>query len=60
MKTKFTKTGLLIFLSILISFNAFSQWKYPDAKTIKDDVMIIYEVKYDKALSEKEQQSPMF
>ena len=60
MKTKFSKISSLIFLSILISFNAFSQWKYPDAKTIKDDVMIIYEVKYDRALSEKEKQSPHF
>ena len=60
MKTKFSKTSSLMFLSILISFNAFSQWTYPDAKTIKDDVMIIYEVKYDKELSKKEQQSPMF
>jgi peroxiredoxin len=60
MKTKTSKISTVLFLSILISFNAYAQWIYPDAEPIEDDVMIIYEVKYDRALTEKEQQSPMF
>ena len=60
MKTKILKIGTLLFLSILMSFNAFSQWKYPDAETIKNDVVIIYDVKYDRALSEEEKQSYRF
>lgn len=55
-----SKIRLSLFLSILISFSAFSQWKYPNAKTIKDDVIITYEVKYDRELSEEEKQSPRF
>lgn len=54
MKTKTSKTSTLLFLSILMSFNAFSQWKYPNAKNLKNVVVIIYDVKYDRALSEKE------
>lgn len=60
MKDKRSKNSLLLFLLILMSFNAFSQWKYPNAKNIKDDVIISYEVKYDRELSEKEKESRRF
>ncbi len=60
MKTKSSKISTLFFLSILISFNAYSQWKNPDAETIENDVLIIYDVEYDRLLSEKEKQSPRF
>ena len=40
-----------------MSFNAYAQWIYPDAKPIENDVVIIYDIKYDRVLSEEEMQS---
>jgi len=60
MKKKNSKISTLLILSILISFNAYAQWTYPDAKPIENDVMIIYDVKYDRVLSEEEKQSYTF
>ncbi|WP_298493963.1 TlpA disulfide reductase family protein [uncultured Algibacter sp.] len=53
----------VIFLIFCIGFiipNVFSQWRYPNYKNINDDVIITYEVKYDRDLSEKEKQSIRF
>jgi len=60
MKTKNSKISTLLFLSILISFEANAQWTYPDAKLIENDVMIIYDIKYDRVLSEEEMQYSTF
>ena len=60
MKTKNSKISTLLFLSILISFNANAQWTYPDVKPIENDVMIIYDIKYDRVLSEEEMQYSTF
>lgn len=54
------KVVILIFCIGFIFPNAFSQWRYPNYKNIKDDVIITYEVKYDRDLSEKEKQSVRF
>jgi len=60
MKSKNSKISTLLILSILISFNAYAQWTYPDAKPIENNVMIVYDIKYDRVLSEEEMQSSMF
>lgn len=58
MQSKISKIGLLLVL--LMTMNSFSQWRYPNAKDIKNDVIITYEVKYDRELPEKMKQHPAY
>jgi len=54
---KLSKTYILTSILILIASNCFSQWKTAEANYIKDDVIISYEVTYDKELSVEEKNS---
>ncbi|MEO9571143.1 MAG: TlpA disulfide reductase family protein [Polaribacter sp.] len=58
MKKILLKSCLLFLLSI--TCNVFSQWKYPNAENIKRDVIITYEVAYEKVLTEKQKKSPNY
>ena len=58
MKDKILNISLPLLL--LLSFNAFSQWTYPNAKNIENDVIITYEVKYERELTEKLKNSSRF
>ena len=49
---------LLFFL--LMTSSIISQWKYPNVKNLKSDVIIMYDVVYDQVLSEKQKQYPLF
>ena len=60
MTNKYFKITLLIFCIGFVIPNAFSQWKYPTAKNIKNDIIITYEVKYENELSEKQKKSTSF
>ena len=60
MKVNYFRIIILWFSIVFVIPNAYSQWKYPNVKNIKDDVIIKYDVKYDRDLSEKEKQSPRF
>ncbi len=57
---KISKTFLLSLSFLLTAGNCFSQWKTSQANNIKDDIIISYEVIYDKALSPEEKNSPKF
>jgi len=59
LKITLTKNFLTLFI-ILISYNGFSQWKTSEANNIKDDIIITYEVIYDKELSLEEKKSPEY
>ncbi|MEL1241237.1 TlpA family protein disulfide reductase [Flavobacterium flavipallidum] len=61
MKTKnsFLKNCLTLIV-ILINCNGFSQWKTVEANNIKDDIIITYEVIYDRELSLQEKNSAEF
>ncbi|MCL7762982.1 TlpA family protein disulfide reductase [Polaribacter sp. Z014] len=50
----------IVFLFLLVSTNLVSQWKYSNAKNIKDDVVITYDVVYDRVLSEKQKKLSYF
>ena len=60
MTNKNLKIILLFFCVCFVIPNAFSQWRYPNAENIKDDIIITYEVTYDNELSEKQKQSTRF
>lgn len=47
-------------LNFFATHNTFSQWRYPNHTNIKNDIIITYDVKYDRDLSEKEKQSSRF
>ncbi len=55
---KYTK--FILQLLLFLSFNIFSQWKYPKAKKLTKDVVITYKIKYDKPLSENQKLSTRF
>lgn len=57
---KKSKPYILALLLVLISSNSFSQWKTDESKNIKDDIIISYEVIYDRELSANEKKSPDF
>lgn len=61
-RTKFAaktpKSFILNLFLLLIAYNCFSQWKTPEANNIKNDIIISYEVIYDKELSLDEKKSP--
>ena len=57
---KISKTFLISLSLLLTAGNCFSQWKTSQANNIKDDIIISYEVIYDKALSPEEKNSPEF
>ena len=61
MKTKntFAKSVLTLIVA-LMCFNGFSQWKTTEANNIKDDIVITYEVIYDRELSAQEKNSSEF
>ncbi len=52
--TKISKSFLLTSILLLIASNCFSQWKTSEANNIKDDIIISYEVIYDKELTPEE------
>lgn len=52
------KSFILTLLLILTANNCFSQWKTVEADNIKDDIIISYEIVYDKVLSAEEKNSP--
>lgn len=54
---KTSKSYILILLLTLIAGNCFSQWKTAEANNIKNDIIISYEVIYDKELSLEEKKS---
>ena len=58
MKRILLKSSLFFFL--FITCNIFSQWRYPNAENIKKDVIITYEVVYEKKLTEKQKKSPNY
>lgn len=61
MKTKNTFAKYILTLLVtLISCNGFSQWKTAEANNIKDDIVITYEVIYDRELSAQEKNSSEF
>lgn len=55
--TKNSKTLILTSILLLIASNCFSQWKTSEANNIKNDIIISYEVIYDKELSLEEKNS---
>lgn len=55
-----SKSIILTSFLILIASNCFSQWKTAEAKNIKDDIVITYEVIYDKELSLEDEKSPEY
>jgi len=50
----------IAFLLLFVCSSIFSQLRYPTAHKIVNDVIITYEVKYDRILTEKEKQSSRF
>lgn len=57
---KSSKFFILTLLLILTANNSFSQWKTAETNNIKDDIIILYEVIYDKELSVEEKNSVGF
>lgn len=56
----FSKSALVIIV-LLISINTIqAQWKYNSLSNIKDDVIISYDVVYERELTEKEKKSSSF
>lgn len=55
-----SKFFILILSLILTSNNCFSQWKTSEANNIKNDIIISYEVIYDKELTAEEKKSPEY
>ncbi len=49
--TKISKSFILNSFLLLVASNCFSQWKTSEANNIKDDIIISYEVIYEKELS---------
>lgn len=53
--------GLIVILSsFFLTQNVFTQWKYPNAKNIKGDAIITYEVVYERTHSEKLKKHPYY
>lgn len=57
---KSSKTYVLTLLLLSIAGNCFSQWKTEEVKNIKSDIIISYEVSYDRELSSDEKKSPEY
>lgn len=57
---KFRKIKVCILFFLLITTKLFSQWKYPNAENLENDVIITYDVVYDRVLSEKQKKLPYF
>ncbi|SHF78140.1 hypothetical protein SAMN05443549_101324 [Flavobacterium fluvii] len=55
--TKNSNSFILSSILLLIASNCFSQWKTSEANNIKNDIIISYEVIYDKELSLEEKKS---
>ena len=64
MKNKFSLNSSIFFLLISIllfsTLNCYSQWKNAQAHNISSDIIISYEVIYDKELSVEEKNSPEY
>lgn len=58
--TKISKSFILNLLLLVVANNCFSQWKTPEANNIIDDIIISYEVIYDKELSLEDKKSPEY
>ena len=57
---KISKTCILTSFLLLVVSNCFSQWKTAEANNIKSDIIISYEVIYDKELSAEEKKLPEY
>lgn len=55
--TKISKSFILTSILLLVANNCFSQWKTLEVNNIKNDIIISYEVFYDKELSLEEKNS---
>lgn len=51
---------LLLPTLLLLCLNVFSQWKYPKAKKITTDVLITYDVTYEKPLTDIQKKSTRY
>ena len=52
---------IFILISFYFTFSPiYSQWRYPNYKEIKNDVIITYKVEYDNVLTEKQKKSSRF
>lgn len=60
MEIKTSKSYILTLLLTLIVGNCFSQWKTAEANNIKNDIVISYEVIYDKELLPDEKKTPEY
>lgn len=58
--TKISKSFILNLFLILIASKSFSQWKTSEANNIKNDIIISYEVIYEKELSLEEKKLPEY
>jgi thiol-disulfide isomerase/thioredoxin len=58
--TKISRSFILTSILLLVASNCFSQWKTSEANNIKDDIIISYEVIYEKELSLEEKKSPEY
>jgi|688.fasta_scaffold98210_5 thiol-disulfide isomerase/thioredoxin len=58
--TKISRSYLLPSILILFSTNSFSQWKTAETTNINSDIIISYEVIYDRELTVEEKKSPAY
>ncbi|MDN3619997.1 TlpA disulfide reductase family protein [Polaribacter undariae] len=54
------KKIVITFFLLLLTTNLVSQWKYPEAENIKNDVVITYDVVYERELSDKLKKHPYY
>ncbi|WPR72431.1 TlpA disulfide reductase family protein [Flavobacterium sp. NG2] len=59
-KIKITNNSLLLIVQLLTISTCFSQWKTAEANNIKNDILIIYDVIYERNLTAEEQNSTDF
>lgn len=58
--TKFSKPLFIIFIQLFFIGNGFAQWRTSEANNISSDIIISYEVLYEKELTLEEKNSPEY